>query len=380
MIRPTWVEVDLAAVAANLAVARQITRPGSAIIAVVKGDAYGMGLLPVAQKLLQSGADALAVGNVDEGLRLRRQGVQASILVLEPVLPGQGLEEAARARLSCAASIDADGARLKEAAEKAGCALFLHLRAEPGEPGALPDPRDLARRWGRLQPWLQLRGLFFHPSRFREGAVPAEKNRVQEFCRWSRAVQRFYGTGLQVHVCDSRYLLQDPALHLDAVRTGSLLLGLLDSSSLRGLEPVLSWRTRVALVKDVPAGTGVSYGLTYSTSDATRLAALPVGYADGLRRGLSNRMEVLVRGRRVPQVGRICMDQCLVDLGDWPEVEAGERVTLLGRDGPEEIGIGAWAAKLGVSGSELAATVGPRVHRLYGEGGAGFACDHLGRN
>ncbi len=380
MIRPTWVEIDLAAVAANLAAARKITRPGSRILAVVKGDAYGMGLLPVAQKLIESGADALGVGNVAEGLRLRQQGVAAPILVLEPVLPGWGLEEAARAGLACAVSMDANGDRLQAAVRKTGGILLVHLRLELDEQRLLPSPREWVDQWRRRDSSVRLRGLFLHPDRAPGAASEKGRSRMQEFLRWAGAAQRVYGNGVQVHVCNSSYLLREPDMHLDAVRPGSLLLGLMESSLSGEFVPVASWRTRIALVKEVPPGTGVSYGLTYQTARTTRLAALPVGYADGLRRGLSNHMQVLVRGRRVPQVGRICMDQCLVDVGAWPDVAPGETVTLLGRDGQEEIRIEEWTSQLGVSAPQLLATVGPRVQRRYGEGGTGFDGDHLGRD
>ncbi len=346
--RPTWAQVDRDAIAANVAALKdQAAAP--ALMAVVKADGYGHGLVPAARAALAGGADWLAVALVEEGRALRDAGVDAPVLVLTEPPP-----DAAGALLAAdlTATVYSPGftAALDAAAAGAGRRVGVHLKLDTGMrrvgvPQA--DWRDAITRV-RDSAALRLAGLWSHFAVADEPHHPFIAAQAGEFAR-----------GLAL----ARSLSAD----YDMVRPGLAVYGLEPAPGLAAgtpLRPALSWWTRLSLVKRLAAGEAVSYGLRWTAPRTTTVATIPAGYADGVTRRLSNRGQVVVRGVRVPLVGTVCMDQCLVDGDDLP-LAAGDDVCLLGEQDGVAVTADDWASWLDTINYEVVCGIGRRVPRVY---------------
>lgn len=387
--RPVWAEIDLDAIRHNAAQLAARARPAG-LMAVVKADGYGHGAVPVARAALGAGASWLGVATPDEGLALLAEGITAPVLVMGAFAPGQEVPfcgSGLRATI-----VDWTGADvLSRAAERSGCRVPVHLKVDTGmcRLGVWPEAAaELAERLA-AQPGLFLEGLYTHLATADEADLAWTRVQLQRFTEVRQALRQRGIDPPWVHAANSAGLLRLPAsgLDLNLARAGIALYGLYPSaatadalggegpgSGAKGagdaLRPALTWKARVAAVKRVPAGTGISYGLTYVTKRETMIAALPVGYADGYSRRLSHRAQVLIRGRRFPVVGHICMDQCLVDVGDAP-VAVGDEVVLLGQQrrqdapGAEEIPAAEMAKWLETIHYEVLCMIGVRVPRAY---------------
>jgi alanine racemase len=385
--RPTWAEVDLGALAANTR--RLAARaPGAALMAVVKADAYGHGAVPVARAALAAGAAWLGVATLDEALELRRAGIGAPVLVLGWTPP----ELAGRAAW---AGVDLTVSRLEEAAAMAARgSVRIHAKVDTGMgrlgfwagPPAAPSeagaaaPRDpeaagaeaAAEAVARLAalPGVTLAGVYTH---FAAADAPDLSHARMQLERFRAVLARLAARGVRVplrHAANTAALVRLPESHFDMVRAGIGLYGYEPSPAVPplGLEPVLTWKTRVVLVRRLPGGEGVSYGCTYVTPGPELLATLPVGYADGLSRSLSNRGEVLVRGRRAPIRGRVCMDQVVVSVQGVPGAREGDEVVLIGRQGTEAVTAAEVAERAGTVAYEILCAIGRRVPRTYRRG------------
>ncbi|MBI2371883.1 MAG: alanine racemase [Deltaproteobacteria bacterium] len=367
--RPTVALIDLQALAHNFALARRAVGPGVKIFGVVKADAYGHGAVPVARMLERIGADLFGGATCEEGGRLREGGVRRPIVVLGGLYPGQGtlaLQHDLEAAL-----FDLDTARtLAREARQAGGDLRVHVKVDTGmgRVGLLPPSVAAFVAALREVEGLRIVGLFSH---FAVAGEPdgAEFTREQ-LKRFQQAADEVRALGHRplLHLANSAALLEYPESHLDAVRPGLMLYGVLPHPAWAArlpLRPVLSLRTRVVFLKEVPAGTGLGYGRTFITPRPSRIATLPVGYADGLSRALSNRGEVLVRGRRAPIRGMISMDWCMVDVTDVPGVALGDEAVLIGGQADATIRVEEVAARLGTIPYEILTSVGSRVPRRY---------------
>lgn len=367
-IRPTAASIDLAALRANLAAARGLVRPGVEILAPVKGDAYGHGAVACARALEAAGCDGFGVALVEEGAQLRDAGITRPVMCLGGV-GRYGAEEAVARDLLPVLYDEGDAARIDAAAAAAGRPHPVHLKVDTGM-GRLGVPLP---RWGWFLDriahlrWLRVEGLLTHlaESEAEDDTFTREQGR-----RFAEAVATARGRGVRppvLHVCNSGGLLTSPDLHYDMVRPGLLLYGVLPRPDLAdrvALRPVMRVTTQVLFVKDLPTGASVSYGRRFVTRRPSRIATLPVGYADGFPRALGGRASVLVGGVRCPLVGVVCMDLCMVDVTDVPApVESGDEVVLLGGQGAERVTAEELAAHAGTIPYEILCGFSDRVPR-----------------
>ncbi|ABY35012.1 MAG TPA: alanine racemase [Chloroflexus aurantiacus] len=365
--RPTWVHLDLTAIADNVRALRN--HAGVPLMVVLKGDGYGHGAARVARAALQAGAEMLAVATLGEGRALRAQGIAAPILVLGYTPPWQAAE-AIRLDLMLTLFDDDTAQALHAAALECGRPARVHVKVDTGMARLGLSPAEVAPFLSRLRelPGIEPVALYTHFARADEAdPTPTE----QQLARFQAVLADLTAAGLRppcVHAANSAATLRFPATHFDMVRPGLACYGLAPGAAaplLPGMRPALSFYTEVAQVKDHPAGTPISYGGTFVTARPSRIATIPVGYADGLRRSPPWR-EVLIRGQRAPIVGRICMDYAMVDVTDIPGVRRGDAVTIIGRQGDAVIGVDEIAGWLGTISYEVLTGILPRVPREIG--------------
>ena len=366
--RPTRAEIDLGAIGHNVRHFKALLQPGTRLCAVVKADGYGHGATAVARAALAAGADHLAVAILDEALLLREAGFTEPILILGYTPPAASALVVASRLTQTVWTLD-QGQALAAAALAQGRRAKVHLKIDTGmgRLGVFPaEAGPLAAALIRL-PGLDLEGVFTH---FAQADAFDKTSAGKQFAAFEETLSALNGQGVNPglrHAANSAAALEMPRTHLDMIRLGISLYGLAPSDECgqaAPLRPAMRFKTRVAFLKDVPAGTPLSYGGVYVTPGPARIATLPVGYADGWSRRLTGRAEVVVRGRRVKLVGRICMDQCLADVTGLPDIEAGDEVLLFG--GPE-LPAEEVAAHLDTITYEVVCLVGKRVPRLYGE-------------
>jgi alanine racemase len=376
--RPVWVEVDLDAIRHNVAEVKRLVGENVSIMAIVKADAYGHGAYQVARAALAAGADWLGVALLQEGVALRQQGIQAPILVLGWTPPAAAMTAIEYDLVQMVTDI-ATARAWNDAAALISRPARVHLKIDTGM-GRLGIPAEQMDEFGsalRQMPHLAIEGVMTHFAASEE----ADKTyTLWQLERFQRALATLAQAGIEPrlrHAANSAAAMEIPPSHANLVRVGIAMYGLYPaqerSARVADLRPALAWKARVAFVKDVAAGEKLSYGCTYTVPATTRIATLPVGYADGYMRSLSNKGEVLLKGQRAPVVGRVCMDQMLVDVGHIPDVQPEDVAVLLGRQGDAEIPAEELAAKIGTINYEVVCMIGPRVPRLYrgqrGDGG-----------
>jgi alanine racemase len=367
--RPTYVEIDLAALKHNFHEARRQAGDGCEILAVVKADAYGHGAERVAPALQQAGADMFGVAMVEEGIELRRVGVSRPILVLGGVYPGQDQELLANELVPVIFDLET-ARRLNTLALAEGRNLPYHLKLDSGMGRLGFCAEDLLSTLAALT---ELQGLFMDGliSHLAVADDPTHPFTAEQARLFDEALNLVRATGFSprhIHLSNSAALFSQQFPECNLARPGIVLYGGLpapDFAERLDLRPVMSFRTAVAQLKDVPAGTGVSYGHRFVAERPTRLAAIPVGYADGYSRHLSNVGEVLIRGQRARVAGTVCMDWTLVDVTDIPQVQVGDEVTLLGRDNGQSITAEEWATRIDTINYEVFCQVSKRVPRVY---------------
>jgi len=368
-----WAEIDLAALERNLKLIRASLPARIKYVAVVKADAYGHGLPQTAAHLMHAGADLFGVANIGEALTIRELSADWPVLLLSPVLPEED-KYLAECQLAATVSSADEVRRFDAVGRSAGRPVDIHLKIDTGM-GRLgvwhTGAGDLHRQIA-ASPGVRLAGVFTHFASADEDPAFTEQQRTI-FLETLRALPGFRADqpGLFIHADNSAGLETTPGGSVfNAVRVGLLQFGVLPhpNSLLARVrtEPVFSFHTRVGLVKTLPAGTGVSYGRTRVVDRATRVAVLTAGYGDGIARACSNRGSVLVAGRRCPILGRVCMDQTVVDLTDVPaEVTCGDPVTLVGRQGADEITVAEFSAWSDTIPWETLCSVTKRVPRIY---------------
>ena len=366
-LRPVWAEVDLAALRENVAELCAIAAPAR-VLAVVKADGYGHGAVATGRAAVEAGAAMLGVALVEEGVELREAGIDAPILVLsEPVADAATTVVAARLTpaVYTAAGVEA---LAKAVVERDSIPLPVHLKVDTGmhRVGAAPEAAAALAELVDAHRELKLQGLWTHLAVADEPGNPYTGEQLQQF---DEVRERLAGRGHRpeiVHAANTAGTLAFPNARYDLVRPGIGVYGIPpvpELSSVVRLRAVLAVKARVSFVKRVPAGAAISYGLRYRVERPVNIATVPIGYGDGVPRNLSEAGgEVLVRGRRRPIAGTVTMDQLMVDLGD-DDIEVGEEVVLIGRQGEEEITAAEWAARLQTIPYEIVCNIGPRVPR-----------------
>ena len=371
--RPTWAEIDLDALASNFRAVKRLVGAGVRVMCVVKADAYGHGAAACARRLAAEGADWFAVALPEEGFELRRSGVSQPILCLAGFWEGQAGRCVAEKLTPVVYGFEVAEA-LDRAARDAGTVAEAHVKIDTGT-GRLgvryEEASEFAARLGELKN-LRLTGLLTHFAAADEAA--RDEFTREQIGRFRAAVAEFRARGHEPaieHLSNSAATFAHPAARGSLVRPGGVLYGLWrDAIQTAGqppppLRPVMSVRSRVALVKRVPAGETLGYGRTYTLGRDSLIATLPVGYADGLRRALSNRGRVIVRGQFAHIVGRISMDLTLVDVTDVRGVAAGDEATLLGESGGLCITAEELAREADTISYEITCGIGRRVPRRY---------------
>lgn len=373
--------IDLDAAVHNMEEMHALTGPDTKLMAVIKTDGYGHGALPIAREL--EGLPyvyGFAVATAEEGLALRADGRKKPILILGASFEEE-YEDIVRAGLRAAVFSYETAQRLSREAGKAGKTACVHIKLDTGmgRIGFAPtqESADAIARIARL-PHMLVEGIFTHFARADERDKTSALRQLDLFLQMI-AMLKERGIDIPVHhASNSAGILDLPQAHLDAARAGITLYGLHPSEEVclerMDMRPVLSLKSRIAYLKWLPAGSAVSYGGTYVTKEERRIATIPVGYGDGYARSLSNCGEVLIRGRRAPIVGRVCMDQFMVDVTDLPQAQEGDAVTLIGTDGGDCITMEELGEKSGRFNYEFACDLGKRIPRVFIRGGKPVLC------
>ena len=365
--RWAWADIDLDAVAHNVGVLRKAASPAG-VWAVVKADAYGHGAVAVGVAALDAGCDGLCVALTTEGVALRQAGIAAPILVLSEQPPEHAATIVAHKLTPTVTTPEAVDA-LACAGGGSGDGVDVHVKVDTGMHRVGATPADVPALIARIEaagPAVRLAGIFTHLAVADEVDDPYTADQLARFDAMLHGLDRAALDGVVVHAGNSAGALAHPDARRTFVRAGIAMYGISPGAGVdhlaAGLRPVLSLRARVSFVKRLTVGSRVSYGLRYELPADATVATVPLGYADGVRRGLTNVGDVLIGGRRRRIIGSVTMDQLMVDCGD-DDVRRGDEVVLIGRQGDERITAEEWAAHLGTIGYEIVCGIGPRVPR-----------------
>ncbi len=374
--RATCAEIDLQAFRHNLQNLRTCLSPQTQIMAVVKADAYGHGAIPCSRIAVEAGASYLGVGVIEEGIELRESGLNTPILVLASIFPDEA-EDLVRHNLSTILCTPALAQAVSEEARKQDKTISIHIKVDTGmnrlgvTPENLPELLDQIRGLKNLN----IEAVSTHFSSADDEDPSITENQLEIF-QTALAILRKEGVHTPiVHCANTSGIFKFPASHFNMVRPGLILYGALPSPSLKPLlekkenlqpfQPVMQWKSKIILIKPIASGQSVSYSKNFTTRRESLIATLPIGYADGLHRNLSNNMDVLIRGQRAPQVGNICMDMTLIDVTDVQNVQEGDEVVIFGKQGDQTIAI----EEMTIAGKtipyEILCNVGKRVPRVY---------------
>jgi alanine racemase len=363
----SYAEIDLAAIRGNIRHVAGLLPQNTAIMAVVKANGYGHGVLPVSRAAIGAGARFLAVADVCEGVELRRGGVAAPVLVMGGMLPELAeisVEHDLAQTVYSVEMIDA----LQRACERFGKRAAIHIKVETGmnRMGVRPgDELQAVLERAKASPLIDVEGLYSH---FAVSEIPDKFFTRLQLERYNQAAEQCGRMGFHPlrHIGNSGAALGCPFACLDMVRLGIAMYGLHPSGALDpALRPAFSWKTNVVQVKTVHRGDTVSYGRIWEASGDRVIATLPVGYADGYKRMLGNQAHVLIRGRRAPVVGRVCMDHMMADVTGIEGAATGDEAVLIGAQGDEIITADELAALADTISYEILTTIGDRVKRVW---------------
>ena len=380
-LKRTWAEISLDAIEHNYKVIRAAADPKTMICCVIKADAYGHGAVMLAHEYESLGADWFAVSNLEEALQLRRNGIEKPILILG-YTPAQMACDLAANRISQSVFSLEYARELSDIAAKSGVDVNIHIKVDTGMTRIGFLYQDPQRDRGAIEemiaaaalPHLNPQGIFTHFASADEGDCGEGYTRRQFAC-FTDAIAHLKEAGIEFeirHCANSAAIFEYPEFDLDMVRPGIVLYGLYPSDQIRNkadLWPAMELKSVVSMTKEVDAGVFVSYGRTYQTAGKTKIATVPIGYADGFCRVNSGKAQMLVHGKRVPVIGRVCMDQLMLDVTGIGEIRSGDIVTVFGRDGGEEISAAQLASLSGTINYELVCLVGKRVPRIYEKDG-----------
>ena len=365
--RPTWAEIDLKAIEYNLKQVRKHVGKGINIMAVVKANAYGHGTVEVSRILEQSGVDYLGVATTDEAVRLRDHGIKTPVLVLGSVLPAEvGIAIEKDITLTICGEELFDSIR-KET--KDGARLKVHIKIDTGM-GRVgiwhEEAMDLVKKVSS-EKGVALEGVYTHFSSVgRDDFFTTYQ--IEAFEKLLLTIEKNWIKIPLRHAANSIATVDFHRSHLNLVRPGLVIYGMYPKHTfpkIIKLKPALELKTKVVFIKDTPPGRSISYGRTFITQKHTRIATLPIGYADGYGRKLSNKAEVLIRGQRARVVGKVTMDQAMIDVGHIPDVKVGDEVVLIGKQGNEEIRAENLARMAESIAYEVVCGISNRVPRVY---------------
>lgn len=367
--RPVWVEVNLGAIRENVREIKNLLKPSILLMAVVKANAYGHGAIEVSKAAIESGVNRLGVAFAEEGVELREAGISVPIQILSEVSLETVDLVLAYDLIPTVYTREVAG-KLSKAAKTHGRKVKVHVKVDTGmnRLGLFPEETLDFLSCLRSLENIEVEGIFTHFALADNSQ--SSYTRVQ-FEKFKKLISELENKGFKIpikHAANSAATMLFKETHLDMVRIGVALYGLHPSSSTRkilDLKPVLIWKAKVSFVKTLEAGEGVSYGLTYRVPKKTQIATIPLGYADGYTRLLSNKSEVLVNGKRAPVVGNICMDHLMINAGNIPDVVKGTEVVLIGKQKNEEISSDEIASILGTINYEVVCMIDRRIPRVY---------------
>jgi len=366
MLRHTYCEIDLNAIRHNVGVMRAAA-PDVDFLAVVKADGYGHGAVPVARAALEAGAKMLAVAIPEEGVELRKAGIDAPILVLGGA-EEEASEEIVRHDLTQTVFEEGRIRALAAAGRKLGCAAKVHLKLDTGMCRIGVRTQEAVHTLVSLIDGLEgveLTGCFTHMATADEDWQAGTLAQIARFEMLTKALEQVHPGKIIKHAANTASIFRYPQAHYDMVRGGIALYGYPPHPEISGLRPAMRWISRAVYVKTIEAGERVSYGGLFEAKRETRVMTVPIGYADGYSRALSGKGCVLVRGQRAPILGRVCMDQIMVDVTDIPDAQTGDEVVLLGAQGDEMIDADEMAAWIGTISYEVICSPSQRVPRVY---------------
>jgi len=369
LTRPVWAEVNLDHIKYNLNQVKKNVPEETLIMAVVKADAYGHGVIPVAEAAVEAGADRLAVALPEEGQELREAGFELPIQILGEVLPGQVSILVNNELIPTISKIETVEL-LDKLAEEKGITKKVHVKVDTGmgRIGVFPDNAvDFIKEIMSFKN-IEIEGLMTHFAKADEEDKDYTYNQWDQF---QMVIDRLSEENIEIPIkqaANSATIIDLPHMALNMVRPGIMMYGLRPSHEVDQdftLKPALSWKAKIVYIKEVPPGTGISYGATYITEKKAKIATIPMGYADGYSRLLSNKGEVLINGQRAPIRGRVCMDQFMVDVTHIDDVKVGDEVILIGKQGNAEFSATEMADIIGTINYEITCDITKRVPRIY---------------
>jgi len=368
-LRPTWAEIDLGAFRHNFKeINRKLTKRVS-ILPVVKADGYGHGMEEIARASLSCGAKLLGVANIEEGIFLRKRGIRTPILILGSVYPLSNFTYILRYNLSPTICSLQAAMELSKIAKRRKKKVRVHIKVDTGMGRigvSAENAASLVKRVVRL-PGIIVEGIFTHLA----AADSDYEFTMEQIGKFQSVIDEVKRDNISIkykHAANSTAVLRYPDAYFNLARPGISLYGLAPFEGAEreiDLKPVMQFKTRIVFVKKVKRGTSISYGRTWRAERDSIIGTLPVGYADGYNRLLSNRGEVLIRGKRIPVVGRVCMDMCMVDITSLSDVKVGEEVVLIGSQGKEKITADEIAKLIGTISYEVVCGISKRVPRIY---------------
>ena len=378
-----WAEIDLDAIENNIKEIRRHVGDKPKIMGVVKADGYGHGYLEVAKTLLENGADSLGVAFLDEAIQLRLCGIDTPILILGNT-PSKYAEELIENDIMPNCYTKELAVAMSNAGAKLNKAVKIHIKIDTGmgrvgfryteDEKINKQTVDEIIEISKL-PYLEIDGLFTH---FAIADDDDDEYTMLQYNRFNTLCSRIREAGVKVplcHCCNSAALMRFPEFHMDMVRPGIILYGLMPSDfvskDILNLKPAMSLKAQITNIKTVEKGTSVSYGRKFKTkNNETKIATVPIGYADGYSRILSDKTEMIVKGKKCRQVGNICMDQCMIDVTDVNNINIGDEVILFGKSSEgAEIPIENIASIMGTINYEILCVIGKRIPRVYMRGG-----------
>ncbi len=370
----TWIEVSLDNLMHNFRILSDLAGPACPVLAVVKGNASGLGAQRIARELEAQGCAFFGVATVEEAVELRECGVMGPILVFGAAGPDHA-PAVARHRIALAVFDHAHAAAISDSALRRNARIDVHMKVDTGlarfgiplatqMDNALRQALDIA-----ALPGVALRGVFTHAAS--AGAADDDAFTLNQFALFQRFTEELARSGLRLirHFANSPALLRFPQTHLDMVRAGTALFGFNRFRPEVDLKEVASLKTRIVHVRELRAGDTLGYGRLYTARRRTRIGIVPIGYGDGLPRCVGNRAHFLAHGKKAPLVGKLCMDMSFIDITDIPEAAADDIVTVFGQDGPAFQSVFAIADLFPGSGPEVTTVLGRRIPRFYLRGG-----------